>query len=869
MGDMPGMRVEVAWRTPPRARPAANLITVDQASLETSVAGWDWPGAASVNTSVRSSDVASDGDWSMKVTRSVTGPATVQLVLSDPATQDTVIDFGAGHLFTAVPAVPGVLYAAVGDVRAETDPRVVSIAVFFFGVSGLISSAPAPFNADRTDRWITLRSSAVAPVGTTHVSIGLVVLGVEVGESHYWDRLGILEDGANHWTQPGAQLWWRVDTSDEPAEAAALRRLRVTRGARMKVAEIESSEAELIVDNRTRALDPNNPDSPYAPDVQLRRRIRAIAETTTGDVPVFEGFIERLPTGWELDDGWVTIGTSDLLALIAGDELTHSEFELSLLGQQPVGPGAGAPPAPNHWWRLDEDHGRVAFDQIAGKDGRYEFDVAAADPLLPFEGGRGVEFFGNEPPGDTAWEPGDRGRVVTVPTFTAGPMPCAFDAWVRLTRPPRPFDFGGNVWTDAHVVLRESTDGSDQQMRLSVRWSDDPLEHGRCYFEWSDPAQPTTITVGPFETQPSIADGNTHHLRVVIDNTFPGGDLGISLIVDGIIEGPTVYAAETWDAAFASNLSLGLAGVVPTGVDNFAGAGLSAHVAWWHTLSLHDVTNLYFQAGALFAAGVAPRAGELTGGRVDRVLDIVGVDPADRDIHPGTEVCGPADWRGQNPLEYLRRVVATEQGALFIGPSGRFTFLPRVANDPPPVIALAGAVDELDPDLVPYADLDVDHSLDRVVNIVEATAAGLEHPVRVTNDESIEAFGPQSTGGAIDTVAASAYQLRSIGARLISRNQAPRTIITSLDIAGRSDDVDVAAVLALEVGDAAQIHATPPGPGEPLDQRSLIEAIEHTFDYQNQDLSTRLGVVEHVILPFLAWDSAGRGWDESVWDPDS
>jgi hypothetical protein len=866
---MPGMRVEVAWRTPPRARPAANLITVDQASLETSIDGWDWPGAAAVNDIERSDDVASDGDWSMKVTRSVTGPETMQVVLSDPAAQDTLLDFGGGHVLTGVPARPGVLYTAVGDTRAETDPRVVSIVVFFFGPAGLLASHQAPFSSNQTDEWITLRSSGIAPADTTHASIELVVLGVAVGESHYWDRLGILEDGANHWALPGAQLWWRVDESDEAAEAAALRHLHVIRGARMKVAEIEASEAELVVDNRTRALDPNNSDSPYAPYVALRRRIRAVAEVAGGDIDVFEGFIERLPTGWELGDGWVTIGAGDLLSLIAGDELTHSEFELSLLGQQPVGPGAGAPPAPDHWWRLDEDHGRVAYDQIAGKDGRYEFDLQSNDPLLPFEGGRGNEFFGNEPPGDTVWQPGKRGRVVTVPTFTAGPMPFALDAWVRLVRPPRPFDFGGNVWTDARVMFRQSTDGSLQQMHLSVRWSDDPLEHGRLYFEWFDPAQTATITVGPFETHATIVDGNTHHVRVVVDNTFPGGDLGVTLIVDGVIEGPGGFSAETWDSTFGSTLSLGLHGLVPVGVDNFAGAALCAHIAWWHTLTLHDVTNLYFQAGALFDAGLTPRAGELTGARIDRVLDIIGVDPADRDIHPGTEVCGPADWKGQNDLEYLRRVVATEQGALFVGPSGRATFRPRVANNPPPVIALAGAVDPLDPDLVPYSDLDVDHSLDRVVNIVEATAAGLEHPVRVDNAKSIEAFGPISTGGAIDTVAASAYQLRSIGARLISRNQAPRTVITGLQIAGRSDDVDVASILALEVADAAQIHAAPPGPGQQIDQRSLIERIEHTFDYQAEVLTTALGVVEHVILPTFAWDSPGRGWDESVWDPDT
>lgn len=856
MADMPGMRAEVAWTTPPRQRPGVNLITVDQASLETSVAGWDALGA----TLTRSDDVASDGGWSMQITRDM-DPEPAVAFLSDTGAQDVVSDLGGGHLWTGVPATAGEWYTARADARAETAGRLVAVRLTFWDDGPtLLVGILSPLIIDHDDAWTTLRVSGIAPAATTHASLSIFVFDAETGESHYADRAGIIGDGSA-WILPGIDPWTRIDETPDPTDAACLRHLTTTRGARMKVAEIETGEATAVFDNRRRVLTPGNPSSPYHPNVKPRRRIRFIAEPAAGgDYPVFTGHIDKIPPGWDLGDGWVELNAVDALALLADDTITYSAFEHTIRTNI----------APDHWWRLDEDSGRTAFDSIGSRHGTYSVDPSGGDPLLAFEGGRGNELVGPEP--GQQWQVGLFGRAVTLAGFRGGNFPFAVDVWVRLTRPPVPFNPGTNGWLNAALFLRRGI-GADSAALLgvAVTWDNDPARHGRPYFFWVDTTLDEIITA-PFEGHPTIADGNAHHIRTIVDVNPTTLVPEVTIWVDGIGT-ITHFAASSFpdDADrpnFHSTLRLAMGDVAaPVG---FSGAGVVGHVLYWSGL---DRATMGFAPPAglqpfdYLAAALDPYTGDRTDQRIHRVLDLVGVDPTDRDIETGTATCGPANWRGLGVRDYLARVVSTEQGALFVNPDGRIAFRGRPPNDPPAIVTLAGAPDPLDADVVPYSDVTPDYSLDRLINIAEvATDHPLLPPVRIVADDSVTDYGPSGGPGGvtIETVARSSSQQRSIGAEIVARSDEPRTVITNVVLASRRDDVPAEVSLGLELVDAVDVVTHPPG-GSPDTQRSLVERIEQTFDYQARDHTTSLGVTEVVVLPLFAWDTGGQGWDESVW----
>lgn len=893
MAEMPGMRVEVAWGTPPLHRPAPNLLTVAQASLEPAGSddAWDWPGAAVENLKERSDDVAADGAWSLKLTRDTGGSQTLVIGPSDTVNQPTVFDWGDGHVTTGVPAVAGVLYTATADVRAETADRFCYVQLAFFAGGSAVAAVDSPRLVDQSDDWVTLGVSAPAPAGATHVSMFVLVLQTAEGESHYVDRAGVIEDGAG-WSLPGVRLWDRIDESDYPDEAACLRRIEVTRGARLKTAEVETGEAVLLLDNRQRALDPSNPDSPWAP-VPLRRRIRVTATAPrdavvpTEEWPFFGGHLNRLPTDWEHADGWTQLTAVDMLDLLATATL-DSAFQRSLLGREvhPGPPELGfeasyRPPSPAHWWRLDEREGTRARDQLAGKDGSYIGSAqGGTSPLLPYEGGSGNEFRGNRALVTTP--AGGTGRYVEVPNFVAGPLAVGVDVWARIETPPSPFEDTG-IWVPLQFVDLGDTDGADvldpqvPQLNIGVWHDDDPELHGKPYLRWYDPTQsPDTLLIQGRPEHPFVQDGRIHHIRAILTlEGSAGPGLQYWLIVDGHAVGFTAAGWTSPSLPSPVNLRIGAAGAVISNIDTpedlraWAGTATVAHISWWNGLSNPEWDSLRLTTRGHIGTGLAPWDGDLSGTRVHRVLDAVGVDPADRDIDPGTTVCGPAAWAGNTALEYLQRVTSTEQGALYAGAAHRIIFRPRPPNQPTVTVRYGGAPDPLDPDLVCYAEIAPEHSTDRLITAVEVSSDSLEHPVRVADPAAVAAYGADDGGRPIDTAARDASTLRSIGARLIIRNNTPRTVIDSIALTPRNPDVPADAALAPQPGDAVHVTATPTGPGPPLEQVSLIEQVSHSIDYQAEDWATGFGVAEHIVLPTFAWDEPTRGWDRSVWNPDT
>lgn len=618
-------------------------------------------------------------------------------------------------------------------------------------------------------------------------------------------------------TRPADADFTRID------EVTPLRRLKTKRGARIKVAELEAGEATFTHDNRTRALDPSNTASPWAPNVKPRRRIRAILEPV-GEAArtLWTGFIERLPIGWEVGDGWAEVTAVDLLSLIAGDTLPPSVLHRTVIDTAPVA-----------YWPLTETSGSTADDVIGTRDGVYLNGDAAAVDVVPYAaGGQGFSI----------WSTDDR-----LPRLMRAPMVCDTAEWALGFWYQADIQYPNDAAFESSVTTSEvwKATKADDSVILFRIINEPGTDRGRLYVIWYDNA-----TAEYWESRSAavnIIDGAPHFVFAQATGSQ------IDVYVDGVLGNSLTTTSGTPSPLGTATALIGneIAALQSVHTSRWH----AAHYAYWNrTLTAAEIADIY-------AAGVNPWDGDRTDERLERILDLAGIDAGDRDIAAGTAYCAPARLDGGNLVEYLRKIVATEPGgAMFVNADGQIAFRPAVANDPTPLATFVG-----DPDVdagTPYADIAPDYSLDRVVNIAEVTREN-EVTQRTKNVDSVDEFGP--LGVQLATLHRTASGARGAGARLTNRYRAPRLVLRSVELNGRRDDVPPVDTLDRDIGDPVLAIARPTGGGDPIEQLARIESVDHDLDWQAHTWQIDYGLAEHVVLPLFEWDTVGQGWDESVW----
>lgn len=151
--------------------PFVNLLSTNQASLETDTTGW----TAGASTSIaRTTSAHDDGAAALQLTRnSTTGNA-----------------YAVG---TEVPAQPGQTYTVMAEFKAAATPRSCLVDVAFYDVAhaviGIFHAGTAV--ADTTSGWTQVSSTAVAPAGTAYVGPVVEALAAVATEVHYVDNIGV------------------------------------------------------------------------------------------------------------------------------------------------------------------------------------------------------------------------------------------------------------------------------------------------------------------------------------------------------------------------------------------------------------------------------------------------------------------------------------------------------------------------------------------------------------------------------------------------------------------------------------------------------------------------------------------------------
>jgi hypothetical protein len=224
------------------------------------------------------------------------------------------------------------------------------------------------------------------------------------------------------------------------------------------------------------------------------------------------------------------------------------------------------------------------------------------------------------------------------------------------------------------------------------------------------------------------------------------------------------------------------------------------------------------------------RTSQLTGARVSAILDAIFWPAGQRDIDTGSKTL-TADTiaANTNALNYLQKVETSENGALFIGRDGNFTFKDSAARP------FTGVT--FGPAGVPFIDYKVVYGTEELWNRVKVTwASGTETAEDATSQDTYGVF--ETT---YETLLSTNTAAQNLAAELLAQYKDPTYRVDEITV--RVDGINSGSqsqVMSLELADKILVEWTPKFGGA-ISQYCSIDAISH-----------RAGIKEHYITLTLS-----------------
>lgn len=305
----------------------------------------------------------------------------------------------------------------------------------------------------------------------------------------------------------------------------------------------------------------------------------------------------------------------------------------------------------------------------------------------------------------------------------------------------------------------------------------------------------------------TIDDNLTHHVAVVIPGAA-GTD--ITVYVDGVLTN-THYVDGT-DSRRVDQVRVG----------SFKFSGTVAHVA----VTARALTAAEVSAHA--SAGLTGFASESTSARLVRYAGWAGIPSTEVDAGASTILVDHIPSDGAQAVEMMRKVEATEAGVLHDDRAGNLALELRASRYNAAVaVTLDASSQRVGVDYSPVVDLSA------LVNIGEGKNVAGTVSATVTDEASRDAYGDASyqvETGAADDDEPGALAGWAVHAHSEPRPRAPQVSVDLLQYVGTSsDDPDLAALLALDVGSRIRLANLP------------TQAPAATVDYFVEGYSEQLG----------------------------
>jgi hypothetical protein len=214
---------------------------------------------------------------------------------------------------------------------------------------------------------------------------------------------------------------------------------------------------------------------------------------------------------------------------------------------------------------------------------------------------------------------------------------------------------------------------------------------------------------------------------------------------------------------------------------------------------------------------------QTTGERINAILDRteVGWPSARRNVDTGqATVQGDTIENNNSVLEYLNKVSAADPGALFIARDGLLTFRDR--NSLQQVTDVSFTDDGTG---IPFMNIGVEYGTEALRNQVTVTRLN-GGTVVSENSTSQDAYGVVEYRIS-DSLLSSDTSAQNLADWVIGLYAEPTLRINSVtvDLSALTSE-QLAEVLTLELGDAAQVVFTPNGVGDPIDRYVAVDQIQ-------------------------------------------
>lgn len=246
---------------------------------------------------------------------------------------------------------------------------------------------------------------------------------------------------------------------------------------------------------------------------------------------------------------------------------------------------------------------------------------------------------------------------------------------------------------------------------------------------------------------------------------------------------------------------------------------------WNYSYSMGGLSTAQIDSSdafALFAreqnTGVAA-VEELSGARIEAVLDQVTISwpVLERDIQTGNSTMAAGNLEG-NTLTYLQQVEESEAGLIYMTKEGKFGFKQRLFQ--PVTNALTFTDDDTG---IQYDSIEIVYGTELLANraVVTSTAG----TVTSANAQSEVLYGTSEK--VVDSLLA-LTSLQSLADFIVARYGTPEYRMERIRVnMRRITTAQRIAMLALELGDQADLQFTPNGIGAPISIRNRIIGISH------------------------------------------
>ncbi len=575
------------------------------------------------------------------------------------------------------------------------------------------------------------------------------------------------------------------------------------RGRQRELERPEPGTATITLENSTRRFDPYYNAGPYFGNLLPMKQIRIWATYSATDYDLWYGYVDSWSQEWsDHRSSTCTVTATDAMRVLADRTLIDPYFyEVRSLDTPAESPIA--------YLRLGENGGKAGegpfrvTDAISKTRGQMYGSVSGVESLVYKQSDGAIDFNG------------DNNKIIHRGAAHTGPFgdPMSVECWFQTDT------------TSLGLLVRQG-DGEENDGWFIWMWPTGQLILASPF-----------ISVLALITNDTYNDGLIHHLVWTI--TGAGTQ---AVYIDGVLAGTAVTAIE--NSAFDGLIVGGT-----TQWNDYIAATIDE-------VAVYDYVLSFAQILTHFSIGAAPYDSQLTGERIQYVLDQLGIPyVADaNNVMDGNSTLGPIAEMGMaNALDYILSIVDVEAGNFWIKGDGNIRFRERHAVNGQASSATFGSsgaeIKFLEARLAPADEL--------IRNDVTVTAQfGTDQNVQdATSITSYLTRSWTSSGLPFKDDNESAYYAQWV----LDKYKEPLNRVDQLVWSPRrTPTTGYPLALGLDLDATITVNVRPAiGTGDPITEVALIESIRHSVGLDFWETTYALSPAD--TRTYLIFDSASYG----------